>query len=93
LEIKPIIPTALQIRGVYQTLFGCAMQIIKQAIEVRNIMNIHSIISVVLKLALWGSSRKITIKIITTKVINDNTQAGILAKRDFFTFFLIIAGF
>ena len=73
-------------KGVYQILFGCVLQIIKQAagriITSRISTNIFS--------SMDSGEGNAKIPTDAKNTIKDNAQAGIPAKRDFFVSFFII---
>lgn len=91
--ITDAIPIALQMTGVYQTLCGCVLQIIKQAVVIKISQRIYPVISKVLSPCPKGSWKTDIIMINAIKVNIDNAQAGIPAKRDFFAFFSMIVSF
>jgi hypothetical protein len=81
---------ALQIKGVYQTLFGCILQIIKQAAESNIVKRINptKLTSTYPGNGIDSSAPKSTSDM--KKVIKDNAQAGIPASLGLFKFFIVI---
>ena len=76
--------------GVYQTLFGCFLQIIKQATAIKISKEIDTIIPIegaLDEVSSWSIPKNIPD---INKVNKDNPQAGIPARWDFFAFFSII---